>query len=270
MICLSFFRSSFAPAFSPPHRRGEKKIVARGTRPYGKGIVPINSRTRVLVFGLRRGRDTDSETRLKGVNRGARERPSPPSPVAVTELSRPRTRRNSFASRVVASLARSSELVENRGERLGFNSLFSRKTFKPTPFVIVSTGRKTLNLCCWYPESDLFFDESLSEFNPAIVKEKQKLFWSSHPTRALRSFAGFRRASRDTLRARLRRTSASPLITSGHTTRTFSTDTRARTQHPTTRRTKRRPPGAERGHTRFFSHLSLISSFRLDSIRFRL
>jgi len=157
MICLSFFRSSFAPAFSPPHRRGEKKIVARGTRPYGKGIVPINSRTRVLVFGLRRGRDTDSETRLKGVNRGARERPSPPSPVAVTVLSRPRTRRNSFASRVVASLARSSELVENRGERLGFNSLFSRKTFKPTPFVIVSTGRKTLNLCCWYPESDLFF-----------------------------------------------------------------------------------------------------------------
>ena len=199
--------------------------------------------------------------------------PRPPSPVAVTVLSRPRTRRNSFASRVVASLARSSELVENRGERLGFNSLFSRKTFKPTPFVIVSTGRKTLNLCCWYPESDLFFFRRKSVGIQSRNSQRKAEAFLVEPPHARSSF--FRRLSAGFARHSTRKTSPYVGFTAhhkrGHTTRTFSTDTRART--PTPKRRDARSdgrPGAERGHARFFSHLSLISSFRLDSIRFRL
>jgi hypothetical protein len=197
--------------------------------------------------------------------------PRPPSPVAVTVLSRPRTRRNSFASRVVASLARSSELVENRGERLGFNSLFSRKTFKPTPFVIVSTGRKTLNLCCWYPESDLFFRRKSVGIQSRNSQRKAEAFLVE-PPHARSSF--FRRLSAGFARHSTRKTSPYVGFTAHHK-RPHHTHIQHRhaRPHATPKRRDARSdgrPGAERGHARFcLSSLShLVISTRFDSISF--
>jgi hypothetical protein len=196
--------------------------------------------------------------------------PRPPSPVAVTVLSRPRTRRNSFASRVVASLARSSELVENRGERLGFNSLFSRKTFKPTPFVIVSTGRKTLNLCCWYPESDLFFRRKSVGIQSHNSQRKAEAFLVE-PPHARSSF--FRRLSAGFARHSPRKTSPYVGVTAHHK-RPHQTHIQHRhaRPHATPNDATHEATAAgrrARAHTVFLSSLShLVISTRFDSISF--